>query len=223
MIHIKLDMVNKKQYEESEIYKEIKILIPRSVEELKEDFKYLDLDYMNLTIKDTHILKCEFIDRDNKVFCENITKEINNLIIEASKEGYTTPFQDIKKFHNVIKEFSSHEIHKLLAVMEVKKQEIHNIHDVIKFAQNIDSFSLTEAYSNEEFAKALIYNYKIDIEDLMNYSDLNKLGKEYSEFFNINNTKYGFLKQECNLKETFLQKEQKQDTSNIEQDIEELE
>jgi len=29
----------------------------------------------------------------------------------------------------------------------------------------IDSFSLTEAYSNEEFAKALIYNYKIEIED----------------------------------------------------------
>ena len=33
-------MVNKKEYEESEIYKEIKIIIPRSREELEKDFEY---------------------------------------------------------------------------------------------------------------------------------------------------------------------------------------
>ena len=38
MLIARIDMVNKKQYEESEIYKEIKIIIPRTSEELKKDF-----------------------------------------------------------------------------------------------------------------------------------------------------------------------------------------
>lgn len=38
MLIARIDMVNKKQYEESEIYKEIKIIIPRTSEELKKRF-----------------------------------------------------------------------------------------------------------------------------------------------------------------------------------------
>ncbi len=47
MLFVRIDMVNKKEYEESEIYREIKIVIPRSSEELEKDFKYLNLDYGN--------------------------------------------------------------------------------------------------------------------------------------------------------------------------------
>jgi len=47
MIYIRIDIVNKVQYEESEYYKEIKILIPKDSEELEEDFEYLGLDYRN--------------------------------------------------------------------------------------------------------------------------------------------------------------------------------
>ena len=48
-------MVNKKEYEESEIYKEIKIIIPRSREELEKDFDYLGFNYNMYTTQDTHI------------------------------------------------------------------------------------------------------------------------------------------------------------------------
>ena len=55
MLIAKIDMVNKKEYEESEIYKEIKIIIPRSREELEKDFEYLGLNYNKYTTQDTHI------------------------------------------------------------------------------------------------------------------------------------------------------------------------
>ena len=80
MLFIRIDMVNKKQYEESEIYKEIKIVIPRSSEELEKDFKYLDLEYENYTIQDTHIKECEFIDNKDPAFSASISKAMNDLI-----------------------------------------------------------------------------------------------------------------------------------------------
>ena len=48
-------MVNKKEYEESEIYKEIKIIIPRSREELEKDFEYLGLYNTRYTYKRMYI------------------------------------------------------------------------------------------------------------------------------------------------------------------------
>ena len=45
MVYIRLDIVNKEEYETSDIYREIKILIPRDSEDLERDFEYLGLDY----------------------------------------------------------------------------------------------------------------------------------------------------------------------------------
>ena len=81
MLIARIDMVNKKQYEESEIYKEIKIIIPRTSEELKKDFEYLDLDYENYTIQDTHIKECVFMDRDDEDFAVNISSYVNNILL----------------------------------------------------------------------------------------------------------------------------------------------
>lgn len=208
MLFIRIDMVNKKQYEESEIYKEIKIVIPRSSEELEKDFKYLDLEYENYTIQDTHIKECEFIDNKDPAFSASISKAMNDLIARANDSGYTTPFQDIKKFYSIIKKLDLYERDKLLAVMEVKNEQINNIKDAIKYAQNINCFNLTEAYDNEELARKLIYNGEIDIEDLMEYADLDRLGEEYSKDKNMIRTEYGFLNQECDLKEYITQEKE---------------
>lgn len=210
MLFIRIDMVNKKQYEESEIYKEIKIVIPRSSEELEKDFKYLDLEYENHTIQDTHIKECEFIDNKDPAFSASISKAMNDLIARANDSGYTTPFQDMKKFYSIIKKLDSYERDKLLAVMEVKSEQINNIKDAIKYAQNINCFNLTEAYDNEELARKLIYNGEIDIEDLMEYADLDRLGEEYSEDKNMTRTEYGYLNQECDLKEYILQEKEEE-------------
>ena len=199
MLIARIDMVNKKQYEESEIYKEIKIIIPRTSEELKKDFEYLDLDYENYTIQDTHIKECVFMDRDDEDFAVNISSYVNNIICKANKLGYTSPFQDIKKFFNMVRNFDEDEKDKILAILEVKEKQINNIRDIIKYAQNINCFNLTDSYDNHELGKRLVYQGKIDLEDLMDYADLDRLGKEYSEDKNMIKTQYGYLRQETDL------------------------
>lgn len=199
MLIAKIDMVNKKEYEESEIYKEIKIIIPRSREELEKDFEYLGLNYNKYTTQDTHIKECIFMNKEDEDFAVNISGYINNIIRKADKLGYTTPFQDIKKFYNMVKDFNEYKQYKILAIMEAKENDIKNIKDVLKYAQNIDCFDLTEAYDNQELGRRLVYEGEIDIEDLMEYADMEQLGKEYAEDKNMVNTQYGYLKQERDL------------------------
>lgn len=199
MLIAKIDMVNKKQYEESEIYKEIKIIIPRTSDELKKDFEYLGLNYDNYTIQDTHIKECVFMDREDDDFAVNISSYVNNIICKADGLGYTTPFQDIKKIYNIVRKFDEYEKYKILAILEVKEDEISNVKEIIKYAQNINCFNLTEAYDEQELGRRLVYDGEIDIEDLMEYSDMRRLGEEYAREKNMMHTQYGYLKQERDL------------------------
>ena len=198
--NIRLDIVNKRQYEESEYYKEIKILIPKDSEELKKDFDYLGLDYSNLNIQDTHIKECEIICKDDPTFSTALSNELNRLIDRANDSGYTTPFNDMIEFYKITKEFCLDDKDKLLSILEAKREVISNIKDAIKFASNINCFELIEAYDNEELGRRLVYNGEIDIEDLMEYADLYRLGKEYSEDKRMIKTEQGYLMQECDLR-----------------------
>ena len=193
MVYIRLDIVNKEQYTETEYYKEIKILIPN-------DSEYLGLDYRNLGIQDTHIKECEFICKEDQKFSSKITDEVNRLIDRASNSGWTTPFNDMKKFHKIINNFCSEDRDKLLAILEAKRESISNIKDAIKFASNINCFELIEAYDNEELGRKLVYNGEIDIEDLMEYADLYRLGEEYSTDKGMVKTQQGYLMQEHDLR-----------------------
>lgn len=200
MVYIRLDIVNKYQYQDSEYYKEIKILIPKDSEELEKDFEYLGLDYKNLNIQDTHIKECEIICKNDPDFSSNITDEINRLIVRASEAGYTTPFNDMKEFYKIIKDLEFEDREKLSAILEAKRGEIFNMKDAIKFASNINCFELIEAYDNEELGRRLVYNGEIDIEDLMEYADLDRLGEEYSDDKGMIKTEQGYLMQECDLR-----------------------
>lgn len=201
MLIAKIDMVNKKEYEESEIYNEIKIIIPRSREELEKDFEYLGLNYNNYTTQDTHIKECIFMDKEDEDFAVDISSYVNDMICKANRSGYTTPFQDIKKFYNIVKNFKEYDKYKILAIMEAEEDNIRNIKDVLKYAKNIESFDLTEAYDDKELGRRLVYDGKIDVEDLIEYTDMRRLGKEYAEDKNMKHTSYGYLKQERDLAE----------------------
>ena len=201
MLLVRIDMVNERQYSESEIYKEIKIVLPRSKEELEKDFSYLDLNYSNSTIKDTHIKECEFIDNQEPKFAHDISEIMNDLIYRANDSGYSTPFENIKEFYNIVKKMNSHEREKLLAIMEAKREQIEFIGDAIKYAQNIDCFELEEIFDSEELARYIVHNGELEIEDVMEYADLDRLGNDYAEDNNMVKTKYGYLKQETDLKE----------------------
>ena len=101
MIYIRLDIVNKEEYEASDVYREIKILIPRDSEDLERDFEYLGLDYRNLEVQDTHIKECEFVCRNDPSFASDLSDEINLLSADANEDGKITP-QDYIRIKNRI-------------------------------------------------------------------------------------------------------------------------
>ena len=47
-LKMKLNIVNKHEYEENEDYREVIVRIPKENEKLERDFRYLGLDYNNL-------------------------------------------------------------------------------------------------------------------------------------------------------------------------------
>jgi len=194
MVYIRLDIVNKEEYETSDIYREIKILIPRDSEDLERDFEYLGLDYRNLNIQDTHIKECEAICKDDPDFSVNLTGRINRLIAKASKQGYTTPFNDMKKFYSLINNIKIEDRDKLLAIMEVEEEHISNIKDILRYMENLDEFYLDgESFSTEEYAKNVIHEGELYMEDVLPYINLDILGKDLIENRNAKLTEYGVL------------------------------
>ena len=117
----------------------------------------------------------------------------------------------MKEFYKTIKNFVSEDRDKLLAILEAKREQITNMKDAIKFANNINCFELIDAYDNEEIGSRLVYNGEIDIEDLMEYADLYKLGKEYSEDKNMIKTEKGYLSQEFDLKSEEQEREEEEE------------
>lgn len=194
MVYIRLDIVNKEEYEKIEEYREIKILVPRDSIDLERDFEYLGLDYRNLNIKDTHIKECEIICKDDPAFASNLSDEINILIDRASDSGFTTPFNDMKEFYMVLRNIETTNRDKLLAVLKAERERINNIQDAIKFANNIDEYYLdTDSHSAEEFAKNEIHLGELYMDDVMPYIDFKSLGNDLINNRNAKLTEYGVL------------------------------
>jgi len=194
MVYIRLDIVNKEEYETSDIYREIKILIPRDSEDLERDFEYLGLDYRNLEIQDTHIKECEIICKNDPAFASDLSDELNLLIDRASDLGYTTPFNDMKVLHELVNNIKISDRDKLLAVLKTERERITNIKDLIKFANKIDEYYLdNDSHSPEEYASNEIHLGELHMEDVIPYIDLRTLGKDLINQRNAKLTEYGVL------------------------------
>lgn len=195
MIYIRLDIVNKKEYEElNKDYKEIKISFPKDSEELEKDFEYLGLDYKNLSLQDTHIKECAVICEEDPDFSVNVTGRLNRLIARANDKGYTTPFNEMKELYCLIKTIQSDDRDKLLAILEAEEENITNIKDVLKYVKNLDRFYLDlDSHSYEEYAKNEIHLGELYMEDVLPYIDLETLGKDLIEDANARLTDYGVL------------------------------
>lgn len=209
MIYIRLDIVNKEEYETSDIYREIKILIPRDSEDLERDFEYLGLDYRNLEVQDTHIKECEFVCRNDPSFASDLSDEINLLIDRASEAGYTTPFNDMRVLYELLNNIKISDRDKLLAVLKTERERITNIKDAIKFTNNIDEYHLdSDSHSPEEFAENEIHLSELYMEDLLPYIDLETLGKDLIENRNARLTDYGVL---CRMNEGMTNENEEED------------
>lgn len=210
MLYIRLDIVNKKQYEEyDKNYKEIKISIPKASEKLEKDFEYLGLDYKNLSIQDTHIKECSIICEEDPDFSINVTGRINRLIARAENQGYTTPFNDMKEFYSLINNIQPEDRDKLLAILEAEEDNITNIKDVLKYVKNLDKFYLDwSSHSPEEYAENEIHLGEIYMEDVLPYIDLKTLGKDLIENANAKLTEYGVL---CSMDEGMKKREEEEE------------
>ena len=194
MIYIRIDIVNKEEYETSDIYREIKILIPRDSEDLERDFEYLGLDYRNLNIHDSHIKECEIICKNDPAFASDLSDELNRLIDRASDSGYTTPFNDIGKFNELLNNIRISDRDKLLAILKTERERINNIKDVLKYTSRIDEYYLdSDSHSLEEFAQNEIHLGELHMEDVIPYIDLRRLGMNLINERNANLTEYGVL------------------------------
>ena len=194
MIYIRLDIVNKEEYETSDIYREIKILIPRDSEDLERDFEYLGLDYRNLEIQDTHIKECEIICKDDPAFASDLSNELNLLIDRASFSGYTTSFNDMKALYELFNNIKTSDRVKLLAVLKAEREQITNIKDVVKFTNKIDEYYLDDdSLTLEDFAENEIHSGDIFMEDVIPYIDLEVLGHDLLSQRNGKLTEYGVL------------------------------
>lgn len=195
MFYIRLDIVNKKKYEElNKDYKEIKISFPKDSEELEKDFEYLGLDYKNLSLQDTHIKECAIICEEDPDFSVNVTGRLNRLISKASNQGYTTPFNDMEELYNLVYNIQPDDRDKLLAILEAEEEKIINIKDVLKYIKNLDRFYLDwESLSNEEYARNEIHLGELYMEDVLPYIDLETLGKDLIENRKARLTDYGVL------------------------------
>ena len=195
-LKMKLNIVNKHEYEENEDYRELVIRIPKETEKLERDFKYLGLDYNNLSIQGTHVLKCEVIDTENYSFSKEMTREILNIIDKATNLGYTTPYQDIKQIFAIINTLNEEDREKLLAVLEMKSEEISNIKDAEKYASHLDSFTLySDVKLPENYGRRIIEDGEVFVDDIMDYIDLSKLGEDYCNENGGRQTDYGLIMQ----------------------------
>ena len=139
-----------------------------------------------------------------------MSTEISNIIARANDSGYTSPYQDIKKMFAIINTLDIEDKYKLLAILESERENISNIKDAIKFANNINCFELFDVYDEEELARRLIYNQEIYMEDVMEYADLQRLGKDVSEDQRIIKTGQGYLRQNEELKQEKIQEEEEE-------------
>ena len=193
-LKMKLNIVNKKEYELNEDYREIVIKIPKDSEELEKDFKYLGLDYNNLSIQDSHVLNCEIIDTDDPYFSRRVSTTLSNIIVRASDSSYTTPYQDIKSMFAIIKCLNSEDRDKLLAVLELKREQICNMKDAVILGNNLDNYKFYAGIeTSEDYARKLIKSNEIKIQDIEEYIDMQHLGDDLCNSESGKFTQYGLI------------------------------
>lgn len=201
----KLNVVNKKEYEEKDNYKEIIIVLPKDSEELEKDFEYLGLDYKSLSVQDTHVKKVEILNFSNKRLSSALNELLEDVKEESGRNGYTMPFNNVKQLYDTIKDFNESQMIKLLAVLEAEKESIEIINDLVDFSNRLDEYVLDdEIFDAEAYARSLFDNGDLVVEDITDYIniddiidciDLDAIGRDYALEYGKSITPYGLV--EC--------------------------
>ena len=81
---------------------------------------------------------------------------------------------------DIIKSLDDEGKNKLLAVLEMKREQISNMKDAVKYGNNLECF---EYYNNinthEEYAQKLIDEQEVTLDDVADYINMEELGEAY--------------------------------------------
>ena len=196
---LKVEVVNKKEFEESSNYSKIIVYLPSTDEVLKEKFKRVNLDFDRLTIQDMHITKCEIVNFEDYILAERFNKVMEYELDKFSNNSYTTPFQEIELLCKEIKKFDNIKMQKFLALEEIKDKKINYIHDLVECAKQICNYELLPNVNDlNDMGKYLVNEtgHFDDISFLKDYIDYNKLAKDYTRkgyTYNGEFTEYGYI------------------------------
>ena len=196
---LKVEVVNKKEFEESSNYSKIIVYLPSTDEVLKEKFKRVNLDFDRLTIQDKHITKCEIVNFEDYILAERFNKVMEYELDKFSNNSYTTPFQEIELLCKEIKKFDNIKMQKFLALEEIKDKNINYIHDLVECAKQISNYELLPNVNDlNDMGKYLVNEtgHFDDISFLKDYIDYYKLAKDYTRkgyTYNGEFTEYGYI------------------------------
>ena len=216
---LKLEVTNKKEYEESDVYSKVIIYLPTSEERLREKFKRINLDYDKATIQDTHVTKCEITNFNNEELSENFNILMKRMLDKFEKEeGNTTPFQEIKLLCKEIKKFDNTKMSKFLALMSTRDYQIKYIRDLVEYAKRTKDYELLPDVKDlKDMGKYLVNEtgHFDDVSLLQDYINYYKLADDYTKkgcTYNGLYTQYGYL-----MEKEFIEKENKKEMENEEE------
>lgn len=201
-----IEIINKKEYEEASIYSSIIMYLPSTNEIMKEKLNKINLDYDNLSIQDTHILRCNLLNFYNPYLVNKFNELMKNKIEKFSNQyGYTTPLQEIEKLGKQIKKFDNSMMIKFLSLADVKENKITNINDLVKIASNIKKYELIPDIQNyEQLGKYLVketgrFEDVYILDDYINYEELAKDYTKKGYTYDGDFTEFGYLIKNDNL------------------------
>lgn len=196
---LKIEIVNKKEFEESSMYSKVTIYLPSSKEELEEKFKQINLDYNKLTIQDTHVINCKIVNFQDDILLDRFNKVMEYEIKKFFENAYYTPYQEIELLCKEVRQFDNTRMQKFLALAECKDNKINYIHDLVNYAKQTSNYNLLPNVNDlHDMGRYLVNEtgHFDDVSVLDEYIDYYKLAKHYTQKGCVYNgifTEYGYL------------------------------
>ena len=196
---LKIEVVNKKEFEESSMYNNVTIYLPTTKEIIEDKLKLIKLNYDELSIQDTHVTKCEIVNFSDEILASRFNKVMEYQIEKYSKNSYTTPFQEIELLCREVKNFDNIRMQKFLAIEEIKDNKINYIHDLVNCAKQTSKYNLLPNVNDYfDMGKYLVNEtgHFDEVSVLEDYIDYCKLAKDYTQKGHTYSgvfTEYGYL------------------------------
>lgn len=189
-LKIKINVVNKYEYNDDIDYKEVVVRLPIKEEQLNDIFWYLKVSDK----KDAQVLSCEVVDENDPHFSAVMGTVILSLIYRGKDVNYKTSYHDIKAIYDIL-QYSDDEVRdKILAIYELTNDRLSNIKDFIKYLDNMEEFEFHRNITTaEQYADELIDDSEVDMYDLIDFVDKEALGNTYCENNDGKFTDYGLI------------------------------